>query len=174
MGKNNLFHFSPLVNQLADLIQESISNSEYSRLPSIRNLARQYQVSYVTMTKVLKLLQQRGVVDVSPGRRAVIDNNRIPELQPQPNTSELLYNELREKILHGDILSGSQLPKLDFWKIIHSMSIRSVRNTYQSLVANKLALKCLPMLVQRNGCGTLRSALFKQTRPHRHPFYGRL
>lgn len=130
--------FSPLVKRLADAVQEAVGRSGQTHLPSIRNLAGQYHVSYVTMTKVMKLLKLRGVVEMYPGRRAEVSNG-LPELQSQPSPSERLYQELRDRILNGDILSGSQLPKLDFWRFSRSISTRCVRDAYRMLVTNGLA-----------------------------------
>ncbi|PNQ49530.1 GntR family transcriptional regulator, partial [Vibrio agarivorans] len=56
----------PLYQQLADRLQELIGNRVYpagTRLPGVRGLARQHQVSVSTAVSACRELEQRGLVE---------------------------------------------------------------------------------------------------------------
>lgn len=71
---------TPLYVQLADLIARKIENGDYvpgQRLPSADDLAEEYEIAPNTALKALRLLRERGTVEMSTGRGTYV--KRQPE-----------------------------------------------------------------------------------------------
>ena len=55
--------------QVADAIAASITDGTYTiRLPSERDLAEEFEVSYITMRHAMKLLRERDLIESIHGR----------------------------------------------------------------------------------------------------------
>lgn len=62
---------TPLYVQVADLIAAKIASGEYApgqRLPSAGDLAGEHDIAVNTALKSLRLLRERGLVEMSNGR----------------------------------------------------------------------------------------------------------
>jgi GntR family transcriptional regulator len=63
----------PLYRQVAALLRGRIASGEItSRLPSLKTIAQQYEVSHVTAEKAVALLRADGLVVVVVGRGAYV------------------------------------------------------------------------------------------------------
>lgn len=67
----------PLWRQVADHLAGRIAAKEWARrLPSVRTLADQYDVSHTTVSDALRELSQRGIVTTTRGRGTFIVEQR--------------------------------------------------------------------------------------------------
>lgn len=59
----------PLYEQLADLIRAQIRSGELTgRIPSVKTLSQQYEVSHVTAERALSLLKREGLLETAIGK----------------------------------------------------------------------------------------------------------
>ena len=88
------------VQQLADIIEEGITDGSYkegNNLPSINQLSQSHKVSRDTVFKAFALLREKGFVDSTPGRGYYVINHRkkvlllLDEYSPFKTT---FYNSL--------------------------------------------------------------------------------
>lgn len=60
---------TPLYVQLATLLEAAIAAGKYTgRLPSVRYLVQEHDVSHPTAERALKILKDKGLAVVSPGK----------------------------------------------------------------------------------------------------------
>jgi GntR family transcriptional repressor for pyruvate dehydrogenase complex len=70
--------------QIATQIEERILNGELrsgDRLPTERELAEQFQVSRTAVREAMKILAQKGLVDMRPGRGTIVIDGAPVALQ---------------------------------------------------------------------------------------------
>ena len=59
----------PLYLQLADLLRTQIQSGQLAgRLPSVKGLSQEHQVSHITAEKALTLLKEEGLVEAVIGK----------------------------------------------------------------------------------------------------------
>jgi GntR family transcriptional regulator len=63
----------PLYVQLAAIIRKKIQDGELtSRIPSVRTLSQEYEVSHITAAKALQILKDEGIVISVRGKGAYV------------------------------------------------------------------------------------------------------
>ncbi len=80
-----------LQEQLVVLLTDTISKGVFragDRLPSVRALAKQYQVSRETAKQALGTLQESGMIEILPSRGAFVLDNQI--VKPQSENSGMI------------------------------------------------------------------------------------
>lgn len=70
---------TPLYAQLAGILRTRIDAGEITgRLPSIRTLTQEYDVSHVTAEKAIGILRQEGLIVTTVGRGSFVRKNESP------------------------------------------------------------------------------------------------
>jgi len=63
----------PLYRQVAGILRRRIESGEINaRLPSLKTIAQEYEVSHITAKKAVALLREEGLVVVVAGRGAYV------------------------------------------------------------------------------------------------------
>jgi len=102
----------PIYEQIKDQIKSSILNgllTENDQLPSIRQLARDLQVSVITTTRAYNDLELEGYIQTTPGKGCYvkkIDETRIKEKYLVDLTDTL------QQALHLATLAGLTTPQV--------------------------------------------------------------
>lgn len=81
----------PLYVELADSLATQISEGVYppsSRLPSVRRLREQHQVSVTTVVEAYRLLESRGIIRSQPRSGFFVERARTHKRQPDAPTHE--------------------------------------------------------------------------------------
>jgi DNA-binding GntR family transcriptional regulator len=85
----------PLYQQIADDLRGQITEGHYpvgAQLPTLAELAQEYQVSDVTARKSLAWLERHGIIAIRHGKRSVVLE---PEIDPSDSYGQL-YAQIAE------------------------------------------------------------------------------
>jgi DNA-binding LacI/PurR family transcriptional regulator/DNA-binding FadR family transcriptional regulator len=105
---------------LANSIAERVAGGSWppgGRMPTVRELAAQWNTSAVTMVKVLRMLRERGVLQRAEGFAGCFVKGQVPRTEPHPGSDvpRGRYHEvartMREEILSGTYRPGEPLPQ---------------------------------------------------------------
>jgi len=132
-----------LVSEIGKELAEQLKESATPELPSIRELARTFSVSPVTMGKVLHLLADQGLIRLHRGRRAVTSAHadRSGAHNRASQSALKLAEDIKEEIEEGTLKRGHYLPKVRMYSMSRNMSDSAVCDAYRLLAENNLAHK---------------------------------
>jgi DNA-binding LacI/PurR family transcriptional regulator len=131
--------------ETAEKVLTKYMRSKDTRLPTIRDLARQFGVSKGTMEKAVQLLKQRGFLQAYPGRGTwVTAESKSGRKKSNRNADESavrLYTFIRNKILDGTFRVGKAIPKVHYFVVTEHVSPDTVCSALKMLSEEKLIWK---------------------------------
>ncbi len=131
-----------LFEHIAEKIEQRTKRQPDRRLPSIRALAEQYQVSVPTVTKAFRVLKEKGIIKVYRKRGAFPSVCSVPRpshIRPRRKRKfDLLLEDVQRKIIDGVYRRGTPLPKYVYWTTTYNVSHHTVRNVYDSLIEKNM------------------------------------
>jgi len=128
-----------LHDHIALRIEREILADPSRAMPTMRELARQFDVSTRTMGHAVKILASQGKIAVRQGRRMVRASSMGPA-KPD-DAAGLLYRDVREKIGAGQYRAGDVLPKLDFFVSKHRIARSTITEAIRRLAKENLVHK---------------------------------
>jgi len=123
MTANSSFLYEQIADDIAQLIKQGTYRSG-ERIPSVRQLSRQQNVSISTILQAYLLLENRGMIEARPQSGYYVrspETNRLPELEissPSPDPSRVSLHELMMMILRDTlnpnlVQLGAAMPNLN-------------------------------------------------------------
>lgn len=96
----------PKAMQIASRIEAAILNNEYRQgefLPSQKELGEKYQASSRSLREAFKVLEAKGLIEVSQGKKAFVKTNRLDQYVESLSIS--MFSQDRQDIkLYSDLL----------------------------------------------------------------------
>jgi DNA-binding LacI/PurR family transcriptional regulator/DNA-binding transcriptional regulator YhcF (GntR family) len=133
-----------LTETIAARLRGELDSFGGTRLPGIRELAKRYGVSYVTMVRACGILKDEGVLR---GRRGaglerVVDGKRAEApretLTPRARSVDVVCERIAADIASGRLRAGDRLPKVLFYVKEHAVSNHTVLEAYRTLEKREL------------------------------------
>ena len=162
---NNLYH-APLYIQIEDLLEKKILSKKYlpgSKIPSERDLARQYGVNRMTVKKAIDSLKKKGllyrkqgsgtfVTSVTPDKENVYFNLAFTDKNSNSGISELLTKNgihFSNEVVGTDLISGNaffneKLKLNDESEVFALHRIREIKERPFAIEYNYLPAKLFP------------------------------
>jgi DNA-binding transcriptional regulator YhcF (GntR family) len=123
-------------------LRDSIARSPQARLPTLRALARRFDMPLRHVQRVVAGLSREGLVRVAP-RSGIVPiltgANRAPAPSPRLPSDESLYRTMRARIEDGAYKAGQPLPKTAYLAASERAGTRTVGRIYRRLVRDGLA-----------------------------------
>ncbi len=127
-----------LFETIAEKLEKQIRKNPDKPLPTVSELAAQWEVSHVTMGKAIDVLRKKGIVECFWGK-GIRPVGGKPRIQSQAHGK--LYEELKWDILHGDRRAGDELPKTTYFTTSYGVSTHTVGRALKVLSEENLVHK---------------------------------
>lgn len=96
----------PKAIQIASLLEAAILNNEYKKgdyLPSQKELSDKYDASSRSLREAFKVLEAKGLIEVSQGKKAYVKTNRLDQYVESLSVS-MFRHDVRDRKLNSDLL----------------------------------------------------------------------
>ena len=96
----------PKAIQIASLLEAAILNNEYKKgdyLPSQKELSDKYDASSRSLREAFKVLEAKGLIEVSQGKKAYVKTNRLDQYVESLSVS-MFGHDVRDRKLNSDLL----------------------------------------------------------------------
>jgi DNA-binding LacI/PurR family transcriptional regulator len=129
----------------SDAAQQHASSTSYVRVKPLRELTKEYQASFGTISRAIRHLVEDGRC-VKKGPRAfffVWDKSVVPAqaLIEGKNAESVFAERIRNEILSGRYETGTQLPKIQYFALTYSVSSHTVSSALKLLREEGLVYK---------------------------------
>jgi len=131
-------HSSKVFERVAEQIEKRILDGELckgDRLPTERELAEQFQVSRTAVREAMKILAQKGLVDMRPGRGTIVIDGASAAMQ---NSIGLMM-----KLKLGEIGGSDSLVEFRTILEIEIAALAAARTTEKEISAMRMAIDAM-------------------------------
>jgi DNA-binding LacI/PurR family transcriptional regulator/DNA-binding transcriptional regulator YhcF (GntR family) len=144
----------PGIDKALAFLKNGLAASQFGqKLPPLRLLARNAQVSFVTMWKAVNQLKKDSIITVSMGGRAIMPDPNGPwglkrtaasetEIPVESGTENVFWqkvrNQLKKDILSGRYAHGQTLPSCKELMYHHGVSFRTLKKSLDALMTEGL------------------------------------
>lgn len=112
----------PKATHIAGLLEKAILNNEYRQgdyLPSQKELSEKFFASSRSLREAFKILEAKGLIEVSQGKRAYVKTNRLDQyveslsmsMFAQDNPDRKLYSDLLEVHITLEVSAARELSR---------------------------------------------------------------
>jgi DNA-binding transcriptional regulator YhcF (GntR family)/DNA-binding LacI/PurR family transcriptional regulator len=127
-----------LAGTTAEQLRRDLETYTGDRLPTVRDLAKRYDVSYVTMVRACAILKEEGLLSGRRGasiRKTFGRGAAAPrsKLRPMPKSLDIVRDRVASDIAAGRLKAGEKLPKVYFFVKEFSVSNHTVLKAYREL-----------------------------------------
>jgi len=124
--------------RIARDLEQRISDDPSYELPSIRELASQWNVAYQTMWMAMQVLASKGLVTLAKGRRSQAFRNMHPRTDHPPSAADRLSALVKERIENGVYKVNMPLPKTGYFAITEHVSYATIARAFFQLAGESL------------------------------------
>ena len=131
-------HSSKVFERVAEQIEKRILDGELrkgDRLPTERELAEQFQVSRTAVREAMKILAQKGLVDMRPGRGTIVIDGASAAMQ---NSIGLMM-----KLKLGEIGGSDSLVEFRTILEVEIAALAAARTTEKEISAMRMAIDAM-------------------------------
>ena len=131
-------HSSKVFERVAEQIEKRILDGELhkgDRLPTERELADQFQVSRTAVREAMKILAQKGLVDMRPGRGTIVIDGASAAMQ---NSIGLMM-----KLKLGEIGGSDSLVEFRTILEVEIAALAAARTTEKEISAMRMAIDAM-------------------------------
>ncbi len=130
--------------KIATRLTSDLKSRKDAVLPSLGALAQHYDVSYPTMWSAVRILANRGILDISRGRRARVRRTEVNETIDgieKTGPLERILQVYRSRITQGRLRDGMVFPKLQVIAEENDVSVNTVTKALRNLAHEGLVHK---------------------------------
>ncbi len=126
------------VERITRDLEAAIRAGALSAPSSIGVLAREYNVSYPTMHRAMRLLREKGLVFFKQGEPLTFAGTGSGKRESS-RAAHALFSKIYEGISEGTYRAGNALPKIDYFVLTHRVARRTVVEALRMVARKGLA-----------------------------------
>ncbi|MBD3393097.1 MAG: GntR family transcriptional regulator [Chitinivibrionales bacterium] len=124
--------------EAAERLRARLGPGNAGRIPTARELAREFHIAERTALKALRQLRDEGLLEFSRGKRPRAAGTRSAH---KDTAAGRLFEDLKQAIVKGAYRAGHIMPKLDYFVIGEHASRSTVSEAFRMLEREALAHK---------------------------------